>query len=57
MIKLVIKIEDKSTEDNQAVNVNLEKISKKDLSTATENEKTVADLIRNTLQNLTKKEE
>lgn len=57
MIKLVIKIEDRSTEDNQAVNVNLEKIAKKDLSTATENEKTVADLIRNTLQNLTKKEE
>lgn len=58
MVKLVIKIEDKSSEDKNEVNVSIEKFNKKELEKATEYEKialsTVYDKVKQTLNNLVK---
>lgn len=62
MIKLKIKIEDITNEENiPHVHVSLDKVTEKELSKATENEKlalqVVRDKVHETLQNLTKNNE
>ena len=62
MIKLKIKLEDITNEENiPHVHVSLDKISEKELSKATENEKLVLQVVhekvQETLQNLTKNNE